>query len=75
MRRPAVVTALERTTIDGLVFDTVWTHDGAGRVETLRSPGGIAATTAYGSGLRPQSVFVSAGQTEATDRCSRGFSS
>lgn len=55
--------AVERTTIDGLVFETVWTYDAAGRVETLRSPGGVTTTMVY-RGFRPQSVFVAAGQTE-----------
>ncbi len=53
--------ALERTTIDGLSFDTNWTYDAAGRMATLRSPGSITTTTVY-AGLRPQSVFVEAGQ-------------
>ncbi len=54
--------ALERSTIDGLSFDTNWTYGATGRIATLRSPGSITTTTAY-AGLRPESVSVDAGQT------------
>ena len=54
---------LERTTIDGLSFDTVFTYDASGRAATVRSPGSVTTTTWY-AGLRPQSVFVAAGQME-----------
>ena len=51
---------LERTTLEGLVFDTTTTYDAAGQVATLTSPGGISTTTQY-AGARPKRVEVTAG--------------
>jgi len=52
--------SLERTTMDGLLFDTTTTYDAAGQVATLTSPGGISTTTQY-AGARPKRVDVTAG--------------
>ena len=51
---------LERTTIDGAIYDVTTTYDAAGNVRTLTGPSGIATTTDY-LGQRPRTVSITGG--------------